>query len=91
MEKIESKMEQDDQGNEKKNMKFWKYLPYDKRNLQLSGEPPYDFSIDVYSLKCGEGLHYKKGTINYADDTLYEGELKNGRPHGFGKLVQRVP
>ena len=65
IEKIEAKIEHDENNNEKKNAKFWKYLPYDKRNLQLSGEPNYDFAMDLYSLKCGEGLHFKKGTINY--------------------------
>ena len=58
--------------------------------MQLSGESNSDFALDIYTLKCGEGLHFKKGVVNYADDTLYDGELKKGKPHGHGKLVQRV-
>ena len=30
-----------------------------------------------------------KGKTVYADDTTYEGELKMGRPHGYGVLKQQ--
>ncbi|CAD7950326.1 unnamed protein product [Amoebophrya sp. A25] len=75
--------------NGKKLFKFWRFLPVDNRNLQLAGAAPYEFGLDVYSMKAGEKLHMYKGTALYADNTIYSGEMKMGKFHGFGKLTQR--
>ena len=40
-------------------------------------------------MRNGEILHLYKGKVVYADDTTYEGELKMGKPHGFGLLKQQ--
>lgn len=41
-------------------------------------------------MKTGEMLHMAEGEVKYADDTLYTGQLKMGRPHGKGALVNRL-
>eukprot|EP00397_Hematodinium_sp_SG-2012_P000055 GEMP01000055.1.p1 GENE.GEMP01000055.1~~GEMP01000055.1.p1 ORF type:complete len:3622 (-),score=620.69 GEMP01000055.1:1062-11450(-) len=70
------------------NRKFQKYLGSDGR-VQLAGMPPRDFALDLYSMKGGDIIHMAYGAVEYADGSLYQGSMSQGRPDGHGKLTQR--
>jgi len=83
-------------------LKFNKYFPLDNSRVQKSGAALPDIAMAAYSLhnfrtqEPGEApsggfdtKHMKVGTGTYADGTTYNGDYKDGRPHGFCKeMVQ---
>jgi len=70
--------------------KYQRYLA-SKNDVQLPGAAPMDFAVNLYSHKAGEKLHFWEGTVEYADDSVYEGCLDQGLPNGQGKLFQTRP
>jgi len=76
-----------------------KYFPKDApkgkdaKNLlahaaQLSGVKLPDLCSAYYSLKGADASSCKRGRAEYLDGTIYVGDFKYGKPHGYGKLEQ---
>jgi len=87
IEDISSKTIEKD-GKVEPNEMYEKYLGTDG-HVQLTGASPIDFALDLYSRKGGDTLHMIRGTAEYADESIYEGEMQQGRPYGSGRLTQR--
>eukprot|EP00439_Symbiodinium_sp_Y106_P031088 s3498_g3.t1 len=72
----------------KKDQKFTRYFGPDPLGVQAAGDPLPDLALAFYQTKAGDAKHMSNGTATYADFTVYEGEMKNGFPDGFGKMTQ---